>query len=120
MTQHSIAQRQREIEIRASAFRVSLVGALRDVAIRNETDLFVTARNNPWREVRPSPRGTALHDEALSIAALARQCHGLEPPPVVALALAVFQSTNDLSDPHRLGPRRLALRLLAELEEATP
>ena len=119
MTLHSIARRQHEVEIRASEFRVSLIAALRDVANRYDTDLFVTPRNNPWREVRPSARGTALHEEALAIVALARDCHGLEPPRVAVLALAAFQSANDLSDPHRLGPRRLALRLLAELDETS-
>jgi hypothetical protein len=119
MTLRSIARRQQEVEIREAAFRASLISALRDVAGRYDTDLFVTPYNNPWREVRPSARGTAHYDEALAIVALARQCHGLEPPRVAVLALAAFESANDVSNRHRLGPRRLALRLLADLDEAS-
>jgi hypothetical protein len=97
--------------------RTRALTLLRDVVAGRDTSLFVTRQNNPWREVPPSVAGSELVDQAEAIVDLAQR-HGEDLSQLAApRLLRTFQSANDLGNPHRLGPIRLAALLADELTE---
>ena len=96
--------------------RERAVALLRHVAAGRGTDLFVTAKTNPWPEARPSPEGTELVERAEEIVGLAQRLGEDLASLVAPRLLRAFRAANDLSNPHRLGPIRLAAALLEELD----
>ncbi len=106
-----------ELDLRDLQLRERAMSKLREVAAGQDTGFFVAEQDNPWPEVRPSARGTAILAEAEDVIALAHRLH------VDTTALAAWQIMNafaratDLRDDNRLGPARLAAKLLSDLEE---
>lgn len=88
---------------------------LREVAGGKNTRLFVAEQTNPWPDIGSSPDGTDLLRRAEAVVELAQRL-GEDLSSLAAPGLLrAFQRANDLTNPHRLGPVRLASSLLAEL-----
>jgi hypothetical protein len=110
-------QLQRLGSLRAE-FIATLRGHLEEVARGYDTVFFGAERFDPFpnaylrRQNRPIEAILSLGDEILAL------CGKLgEPPCPAVLALhRACQEDRDYSNPHRLGPARLAQRLLGEIE----
>jgi|GEM_PF-2122974 len=98
--------------------RQETMAALRPVAGGRNTDLFTTASTNPWPEVRPSVKGTELYDRAKEIFQAAVELRVSTEGFASGKIISAFQKANDLSNHNRLGPIRLAVELLSDLETA--
>ena len=90
----SLLQADREL-------RRSIIPVLQQVAGRRNTGLFMQRDATYWAEARRIRNEAAAIGESSNLAALA--------------IAAAFEEANDLSNEHRLGPIRLAERLLREL-----
>ena len=88
---------------------------LREVAAGRNTHLFVAEQTNPWPEIGSSPDGTDLLRRAEAVVELAQRLGEDLSALAAPRLLRAFQGANDLTNPHRLGPIRLASSLLAEL-----
>ena len=92
------------------------IAALREVAEGRNTSLFVTETNCPWPELRRgSPVGNEIVARAREVIQLASDIGADTSGLAATTILRVFSSANDLENPHRLGPIRLASALLEEL-----
>ncbi|MCU1229145.1 MAG: hypothetical protein JWO97_2029, partial [Acidobacteria bacterium] len=92
--------------------RVLLIPKLRDVAEARTTGLFVTELNNPWSEVRPSKDGTEILAKARDILRMAENLDVEARDLLATKVMESFEGATDLTDKQRLGPIRLARKLL--------
>lgn len=114
-------KRFRRLDDAETELRALLVKHLREVATGDDTLFFVTAFNNPWPELRSgSAAGTELLARAHYIIDMAAKLGAVTDDLVAAKVIAYFGGANDLTDHHRLGPIRLARKLLHELGENIP
>jgi hypothetical protein len=100
-----------------SDLRSRLTAALESVAVRNDTLFFVTAEFNAHRlPAHMLLVGTAeLSDLASQALGLCAAIGDPQGAPVATLFRRYLARANNLEDPHRPGPARLAREMLDEL-----
>jgi hypothetical protein len=108
-------KRRRALSAAVDDFRARLIPLLKAVSEGRNTGFFVTERNNPWSEVPCSPDGSEILNRAAWILEEAEQLGNDDGSLCAGKVVKAFRVANDLSNPHRLGPIRLAQQLLAEL-----
>jgi hypothetical protein len=92
---------RREALLRADEeLRTSITPVLQRVANRHETDFLMRQDSEFWSEARRIKDAVAVGDD--------RELAAFK-------IVSAFEEANDLSNEHRLGPIRLAERLLREL-----
>jgi hypothetical protein len=110
-----------ELELNAKEVELvrQLVAELREVAAESNTHFFHTPERNPHNF-----RKHFLHKRSYDLLNIARETIALRRlllMPTDACVGRLFESacieSADLDNPHRLGPIRLAARLLSEIEE---
>jgi len=96
--------------------RALTIEALRQVERGFNTDFFIADYNNPWRAIRPSAQSNDIVNRAREIMRLAEMLSESTAGLAASVILKCFDGANDLSNPHRLGPIRLASSLREKLE----
>lgn len=100
MTKRHEAQRESLLQA-DDELRRSIIPVLQQVAARRNTGFFMQEQSEFWAEARRITKEAVANGESSDLAAF-----------VIASA---FEEANDLANEHRLGPIRLAERVLQQL-----